>query len=278
MGSKSFSVLFVWLLAFGYCCKRHEEPSVKPNGTDFCGSLGDCFACSAEPLCGWCGGAGCGQTGEGCYNRSSHLHNNVCRHVEDLFITDPRICLDPCTSEARCASCLPLVLRPSMTARGMRCGWAGQCVVGTASGPTIHAAVPDWRWTNDTLIYPRELTSLCALYGSCEYNTRCGECTEAFVSRTESCVFCLDNETAVGDVGEGGGHCISASAKQRCVSAVATVLWTNKTDYCPVPKAVVTADHPMDMRGAQRQLQVLMLGLFGLFVIAILLIVNKLNE
>ncbi len=277
-------VLFLALVAMvGVGCKRHEnEGSIKP-GDSVCGAFGDCFSCTAQSECGWCGGAGCGPTSEGCYNKSRHLDEKeaVCRHPEDIFMTSASFCLDPCVGEGKCGSCLSLVLRPSLMSRSLRCGWAGQCVLGTNEGPLRNISVSTWRWTQHTqeLQNPRLVDSFCAAYAPCGTATRCAECSNAFVSQTEGCVFCLDNETAVGSVGEGGGKCIS-ERNAACFTG-GIVAWNNSTEFCPAmpTDSPASTKAPMGkMNGAQRQLQVLILGVFGLLVIGLLLIVNKLNE
>jgi hypothetical protein len=277
MTKKVFFALFVVCLA----CKRHEgEGSLKP-GDSFCGSLGDCFSCSQELECGWCGGPHCGETSEGCYNRSDHFANqsHVCTNPEDIFMVAADACIDPCVIETKCSGCLQLPVVPSLSGRGLRCGWApGQCLLGTQKGPMRNISFEAWRWTNQTeaMSNPRLLDSFCARYGPCESNNRCLECANGFVSEKEGCVFCLDNRTAVGSVGEGGGSCVSEH-KAKCT---AKVEWTNFSESCPAMPAIndATSKPPgMNMRGAQRQLQVLVLGVFGLVVIGVLLVVNKLN-
>jgi hypothetical protein len=277
-------LVLLLLLSVAVGCKRHDgEGLLHPNASDECGALQDCFSCSdTRGKCGWCGGGGCGPTSQGCYSFSAFNASGslVCHHPEDIFMPSPSFCLDPCTRETRCSSCLPLELPASMMSRGLRCGWASgrQCLLGTQDGPLREMSLLSWKWTNltESMRNPRLLDSFCAVYGPCEEKTLCGDCVNAFVSEQEGCVFCLDNDTAIGPVGEGGGKCVS---ERNLVCRTGNVVtWMNSSESCPAMPSAPPPSPGMKMQGAQRQFQVLMLGLFGLFVIGVLLIVNKLNE
>lgn len=280
------------VLAVAAACKRHESQGA-PNNNDACGRKLDCLLCTADAECGWCGGTHCGPTGSGCYIRTLHEKGNVCRHEVhkklsvpsslfylcpqgDFFGTSANTCEDLCKDRSNCGSCLSSPLQPSLTSRGLRCGWTGaHCVIGNATSPVFPHDHNTWRWSDSPHVAePRFLARLCALYRPCgEAATRCAECTGSFASAASDCFFCTDNSSAVGVEGDGGGRCVSE--REKCATSA---VWWNNQSFCPaMPQPLASASTTQTPEHVRAQ-GFLLYGTMCLFLVGMLFGVYKLSE
>lgn len=138
-------------------CKR--QIIYFPTGE--CGSYTNCYDCLENPQCGWCGGAHCDTTAEGCFNKTWHdvaippearpkptgqksaKHEEaktICSGDADEWTGDVSQC-SYCEQYPTCSHCLSVVV-PTWRNKNATCGFCklstgdvGRCMRGSGEKP-----------------------------------------------------------------------------------------------------------------------------------------------